>query len=241
MIKVVSCFWNAGKYIEFCINSLMNQKDKDFEVYFIDDMSEDNSSDIIKKLTGFDPRFHLIKNTEKKYKLKNLDELISTFKDEDIIIELDGDDFLLSNETISDIKNVYNDGNIWLTNGSFIFSNGSPGFSLKGNPKTIRRDVFRFSHLRTWKVFLWKSIPKKYFTDEDGSYFKSAADAAYCIPLLELSGEKHYRFLERKYYVYNGDSPYNDHKPKSASGGFEEQERCVRIIRSFPKLNELNL
>lgn len=239
MIKVVSCFWNAGKYIEFCINSLMNQKDKDFEVYFIDDMSEDNSSDIVKNLTGSDSRFHLIKNTEKKYKLKNMDEIISTFDDEDIIIELDGDDFLLTSDTISDIKKEYSDGKTWLTNGSFIFSNGSGGFSDKGNPKTIRYDVFRFSHLRTWKTFLWKSIPKNYFIDEDGTYFKSAADAAYCIPLLELSGEKHYKFLPKISYVYNGDSPYNDHKPQSSSGGFEEQERCVRIIRNKQKLNEL--
>ena len=76
--------------------------------------------------------------------------------------------------------------------------------------------------------------------DEDGSYFKSAPDVAYCLPLLELSGEKHYKFLEKVYYVYNGESPYNEHKPKSSGGGFEEQERCSRKIRSYQKLNELN-
>ena len=31
-------------------------------------MSEDNSSEIVKKLTGSDPRFHFIKNAEKRWK-----------------------------------------------------------------------------------------------------------------------------------------------------------------------------
>ena len=162
MIKIVSCYWNASKYLNNCVNSLLRQKDKDFQVYFIDDLSDDNSYEVLESLVKNDNRFHLIKNEEKKYKLKNIDDLISTFDDQDIVIELDGDDFLLSDETISDIKKIYSDNNTWLTNGSFIYSNGTPGFSGKVNPNTIRKDAFRFSHLRTWKSFLWKEIPKKY-------------------------------------------------------------------------------
>ena len=240
MIKIVSCFWNASKYLNNCVNSLLRQKDKDFQVYFIDDLSNDNSYEVLESLVKNDNRFHLIKNEEKKYKLKNIDDLISTFDDQDIVIELDGDDFLLSDETISDIKKIYSDKNTWLTNGSFIYSNGTHGFSSKANPNTIRKDVFTFSHLRTWKTFLWKAIPKNYFLDTDGNYFKSATDVAYSFALLELSGEKHYKFLPKTYYVYNADSPYNEHKPNSSAGGLGEQERCAKIIRSFPSLEKLN-
>lgn len=240
MIKVVSSFWNASKYLNYCTLSLLRQKDQDFQVYFIDDLSDDNSYEILEKLVKTDSRFNLIKNEEKKYKLKNLDEVISTFDDHDVVIELDGDDFLLSDETISDIRKVYSDENIWLTNGSFVYSNGASGFSSKVNPNTVRKDVFRFSHLRTWKTFLWKAIPKNYFLDIDGNYFKSAPDVAYSFALLELSGEKHYKFLPKTYYVYNAESPYNEHKPNSSGGGFQEQERCARVIRSFPSLQNLN-
>lgn len=92
MIKIVSCFWNAENYLPNCIKTLKSQKNVDFEVYLIDDMSTDNSVDVIKKLTESDSRFKLIVNTEKKFKLKNLDDLIDTFDDEDIVVELDGDD-----------------------------------------------------------------------------------------------------------------------------------------------------
>jgi glycosyltransferase involved in cell wall biosynthesis len=240
MIKFVVCVWNAEKYIKNCIRTLKSQKDSDFEVYIIDDMSTDNSVGVCKSLISEDPRFKLIVNTEKKFKLKNLDELILTFDDEDIVIELDGDDFLLNSDVVGDIRKTYSDGNIWLTNGSFMYSSGESGFSMECNPNTVRKDAFRFSHLRTWKTFLWKAIPKDYLRDDDGEYFKSAADVAYTFSLLELAGEENYRFLSNLYYVYNAESPYNDHKPGSATGGgHQEQERCANIIRNKTKLKKL--
>jgi hypothetical protein len=203
-------------------------------------MSTDNTVEVTKKLIDGDSRFNLIVNQEKKFKLRNLDELITQFDNEDIVIEIDGDDFLLSSDTVSDIRNLYSDGNVWLTNGSFMYSNGNPGFSSKCNPDTVRKDVFTFSHLRTWKTFLWKAIPDSYLRDDDGSYFKSAADVAYTFSLLELAGDENYRFIPKLYYVYNAESPYNDHKIGSATGGgHREQERCSNIIRNKTKLNKL--
>ena len=240
MIKFVCCFWNAEKYIKNCIRTLKSQTDKDFEVYLIDDMSTDNTVEVIKKLIEDDSRFKLIVNQEKKFKLKNLNELITKFDDEDIVIEIDGDDFLLSSDVVLDIRNMYSDNQVWLTNGSFMYSNGDSGFSSKCNPETVRKDAFRFSHLRTWKTFLWKAIPDSYLRDDDGSYFKSAADVAYTFSLLELAGDENYRFLPKLYYVYNAESPYNDHKIGSATGGgHREQERCSNIIRNKTKLKKL--
>lgn len=240
MINFVVCVWNAEKYIKNCIRTLKSQIDRDFKVFIIDDVSTDDTVEVTKSLITDDNRFTLIVNEEKKFKLKNLDELIPTFDDEDIVIELDGDDFLLNTDVVSDIRKIYSEGDVWLTNGSFMYSSGNPGFSSKCNPNTVRKDVFRFSHLRTWKTFLWKSIPKDYLKDNNGEYFKSAADVAYTFSLLELAGEENYRFLPKLYYVYNEQSPYNDHKPGSATGGgLPEQERCSNIIRNKQKLKKL--
>lgn len=240
MIKIVVCVWNASNYILKCLNSIKLQNDKNFLVYIIDDLSTDNTVEIIKNEIKGDDRFNLIVNTEKKFKLRNLDDLISSFDDEDIVIELDGDDYLYVSDVVKDIRSVYENNNVWVTNGSFIYTNGFMGFSSECNPNTIRGDLFTFSHLRTWKSFLWKKIPKDYFKDENGHYFKSAADVAYTIPLLELAGKTNYMFLEKIYYVYNSDSPYNDHKPNSASGnGIMEQEKCSKMIRNKLKLDKL--
>ena len=240
MIKFVVCVWNVEKYIKNCIRTLKSQSDRDFKVFIIDDMSTDNTVEVVTSLIDGDDRFELIVNTEKKFKLRNLNELISTFDDEDIVIELDGDDFLLNSEVVSEIRKVYSDKKVWLTNGSFMYSNGNPGFSMKCNPDTVRKDEFRFSHLRTWKTFLWKSIPQDYFRDDNGEYFKAAPDVAYSFALLELAGNENYRFIPNLLYVYNADSPYNEHKPGCATGGgHPEQERCANIIRNKTKLKKL--
>ena len=47
MIKIISCFWNASKYIEKCIDSIKNQTLKEYKVFLVNDMSTDNTVEII--------------------------------------------------------------------------------------------------------------------------------------------------------------------------------------------------
>jgi hypothetical protein len=77
------------------------------------------------------------------------------------------------------------------------------------------------------------------FKETNGEYFKSGADVAYTFPLLELAGEENYKFISNVLYVYNGDSPYNDHKEGSACGGLSEQSRVANIIRNKTSLLKL--
>jgi len=234
MIKIVSCFWNAEQYISNCIKTLKNQLDGDFEVFLIDDMSTDKSVEVIKNLISDDLRFKLIVNIEKKFKLKNLDDLISTFDDEDIIVELDGDDFLLGNDVITEIKKIYNNKNVWLTNGSFMYTNGVNGFSSKANLSNIRTSVFTFSHLRTWKSWLWKKIKEEDLQDSEGNYWSVAGDLAFMFPMFEMSGEKHYRHISTITYIYNENNPLNDHKVNMPM-----VNSIVNIIRNKTPYNKI--
>lgn len=242
-INIVSAFWNCSEYIERCIDSVLKQNYTDFKMYLIDDLSSDDTVEKIKSKIKDDNRFVIIKNKIKKYKLKNFDDLImddDIFHDEDVIIELDGDDYLYDENVVSKIVDKYtNNKDLWLTNGSFIYSNGSPGFSSKCDPFRIRKDVFRFSHLRTWKCHLWRMIEEESFLDDNGEYFKSAPDVAYSIPMLEMSGLKHYEFIPDLMYVYNAESPYNEHKQGSAGGGLSSQQDSANIIRRKKSYNPI--
>jgi len=60
-VSVIIPFFNANKYIENCLNSLLNQSLKKFEAIFIDDGSNDNSAEQIERLTKNDSRFRIIK------------------------------------------------------------------------------------------------------------------------------------------------------------------------------------
>jgi glycosyltransferase involved in cell wall biosynthesis len=204
-------------------------------------MSTDNTIEIIQGLIKDDDRFVLIKNKEKKFKLRNMDELIMNedlFEDEDIIIELDGDDWFFDEKVLDLINQKYTDNkNLWLTNGSFIYSNGRFGFASKVNYKTVRQDVFTFSHLRTWKVHLWRQIDEESFLDENNNYFVSAPDVAYSLPMIEMAGDKHYEFIPNILHVYNEESPYNEHKNESAGGGLTTQSQNAFKIRNKKKYN----
>jgi len=243
MIKIVSCFWNVEDYIEKCIKSVLNQSFTDFKMYLIDDVSTDNTKQIIKELIKNDDRFILIENTDKKFKLKNLDDLLmneNEFQDEDIVVELDGDDWLYDSNVLTLINEKYtNNKDLWITNGSFVYSSGGFGFSSKVNTSTIRTDTFFFSHLRTWKTHLWRNIEEESFMDVNGEYFKSGGDVAYCFPMVEMAGEKHYEYIPNILYVYNEQNPRNDHKSGSGSGSPHEQVRCSNIIRNMPKYKTL--
>lgn len=243
MLKIISCFWNASNFIEDCIHSVKNQSFKDFKMYLVDDVSTDNTIEKIKNLIYGDNRFELIINKNKKFKLQNIDDLIRNSEiihDEDIIIELDGDDKLASNDVLGFISEKYvQNSNLWLTNGSFIYKSGNPGFSSRVNPEIVRQTPFTFSHLRTWKAHLWRKINKKDFYDDFGNLLVSAPDLAYSFPMVEMAGNRHYEFIPEVLYVYNDESPFNEFKSDSAGGGKLSQIMCETSIRRKPRYLEI--
>jgi glycosyltransferase involved in cell wall biosynthesis len=213
---VMTTFYNAGEYIERCVGSLMGQTFKDFKCYLIDDMSTDDSVQKIKDMVQGDKRFVLVINNEKTYKNGNYVKILNELPEideNDVVVELDGDDWLPESKVLGRINEVYQDKNIWITNGSFKYSSGSMGFS---SPQTdfnkLRTDRFTATHLRTWRVFLWRSIRDEDHKDLDGVYWKVNGDLAYMLPMLEMSGSEHYKFLPDINLMYNEENPLNDHK-----------------------------
>jgi glycosyltransferase involved in cell wall biosynthesis len=90
--------------------SIKNQNFTDYKVYLVDDLSTDNTVNKVNDLINGDDRFILISNTEKKFKLRNMDELFrdnNLFEDEDIIVELDGDDWLYDDNVLDFINSKY--------------------------------------------------------------------------------------------------------------------------------------
>ena len=58
--------YNSEKYIRRCIESVLNQTYKNFELIIVDDVSTDNSPDIIREYCS-DPRVKFIELTEKRF------------------------------------------------------------------------------------------------------------------------------------------------------------------------------
>ena len=58
-ISVVIPAYNAGKYIEKCIQSIISQDFKDMEIIIINDGSTDNTKEICEKYVKMDSRIKL--------------------------------------------------------------------------------------------------------------------------------------------------------------------------------------
>ena len=132
---IVVPFYNVSKWIKYNIASIKKQEYNNFKCFLIDDLSTDNSCEIIEKMIKGDDRFVLVRNIEKKFALRNIYDTISlaNLSDEDIIITLDGDDWLYSKNVLSYLNNFYNEHDCWMTYGSYAeFPSGNRGkFSKK--------------------------------------------------------------------------------------------------------------
>lgn len=215
-IVVVTTLYNCENYISTCIETIKKQNFSNFVCYITDDLSTDSSVDRAKKTINNDDRFVIISNEKKLYQPGNYDNVIrfnNKIKDYDIIVEVDGDDWLPDANVFNRIYQVYMDSNVWVANGSFKYHNGLQGFSRKQNDfENLRTSRFTASHIRTWRAFLWRKILVEDLKDTDGEYWKISGDLSFMFPMLEMSGEEHYRFMPEVNYVYNESNPLNDHK-----------------------------
>ncbi len=222
---IISPFWNSSELTKKCIESLKNQYYTNFTAYFIDDMSTDNSYDVAKKTIGNDNRFRLIKNKVKKHKTNNFVDIIRgnpEIKWDDVIIELDGDDRLSDNFVLGRLNTLFMDENIWVCGSKWKDQQGRLGNYVKPIPSRARKTSWNFSHLRTFRSFLFNLID-----DEDlrfeGQYFKAGCDLGHGIPILEMCGDEHFHYIDEPLYTYiwhdrQSYSDKTDFKDKTLQG-----------------------
>lgn len=237
---VITPVFNSEKYIKKCMDSVANQIYNKYKMIIIDDMSTDNTVNIIKDtISNYPPnirnRFQLVVNTEKKYAVSNQVDAIKLYAtDSDIIVLLDGDDWLANDNGIFNyLDNLYSNG-VDMSYGSCHSLIDNIDLISEPYPKKVIEDKsFRthlftwgmpYTHLRTFKKELFNKIDKSLLRDENGDHWKAGGDNALFYPLLENS--KNIKCVQRILMVYNDTNPINDYKVNG-----EEQIMTANKIR----------
>jgi len=239
---IVTPFWNSGELTKKCILSLKNQYYTNFIAYFIDDMSTDNSYEIAKKTINNDDRFILIKNTEKKYKTKNFIDIIRDnpkINWDDVIIELDGDDELSDNFVLGRLNQIYSDNDIWVCGTKWKDIYGRIGNYVKPNLTNVRKSPWNFSHLRTFRSFLFNCINDDHLK-YNGEYFKAACDLGHGIPILEMCGEEHFYFIDEPQYIYK----WHNKQSYTNNTDFKDdklQSKTAKYIYGLPPYYQIDI
>jgi glycosyltransferase involved in cell wall biosynthesis len=224
-IVIISPLYNAKKYVEKCISSVASQLYNNYTHYIIDDLSTDNTADVVIKAIKNLPinirdKFIFIKNTEKRNAVGNQVETIKKLHGDPIIALLDGDDRLKNDPDIFNyINREYNRG-IKFTYGSFfsmadrVESIAQPYPHHVHKNKSYRNHKFNwglpYTHLRTFKKSVFDKVDKSVFKDPNGNYWAAGGDNSMFYPLIEQCEENEIRAVQRILVMYNDMSPLND-------------------------------
>ena len=210
---------NTANWYKQNLDSVFNQKYQNYRVIYIADGSTDGSDALVEKYIQHAQRedqVALFKNRERKGNLACTCQAVFSCRGDEIIVELDGSDWLAHNEVLSTLAAVYADPDVWMTYGQFIYyPDFSKGFASPIPEETIQTNGFRslhgcVTHLRTFYAALFQGIQKQDFLDEE-KFFPRAGDLSYLIPMLEMAGN-HSRFIPDVLYVLNYSSLANEEK-----------------------------
>lgn len=237
---IVIASYNNSTWFEKNLTSVFTQAYTNYRIIYIDDASSDGTADLVEAMIrdkAQESRCTLIRNTIRKGGLCNLYEAVYSCADEEIIVNLDGDDWFASRYALKILNNAYSKHDVWLTHGTLI---GYPNKKFKWSSpipqKIIEKNDFRTyrcpSHLKTFYTWLFRKIDVEDLKIE-GEFFPMAWDQAMMLPMIEMASERH-AFIPETLYVYNMSNPINDHKTNA-----QLQRNLEEIIRSKPRYTRL--
>jgi cellulose synthase/poly-beta-1,6-N-acetylglucosamine synthase-like glycosyltransferase/glycosyltransferase involved in cell wall biosynthesis len=241
-IVVISPFWNSQNYIERNILSIAQQEYDNYVHILIDDASTDDSFQIARDTIDRLPKdiqekFRLIKNESNVGAIVNQIAGVSHCKTGDIVMLLDGDDWLINNNTIF---HYYND--LYLK--GYEFTYGSM-WSIVDNiplisqeyPREVRENRSYRDHHFNWKIpytHLRTCLSDHFFKLDvsrfkvDGEWMKSGADNPLFYELIERVDPDKIYCNREIVCMYNDANPLNDYKIRG-----EEQNKNAN--RSYAK------
>ena len=244
-ITIVTPVYNAEKYIARCIESVAQQDYPNYTMYIVDDCSTDDTVNVVRHTIDNLPReirgnFELFINDENYGAVWNQVNTIEKECGDDIVMLLDGDDWLVNDPTIfHKYNNLYNEGAEFTYGSCWSIVDNIPLIAqeyppeVKGN-KTYRDYKFNwnmpYTHLRT---FLARNMHYQLaidagnyaFRDEDGNWLKAGGDTSVFYTMIEMADPENVVCIPEIVYNYNDANPLNDYKVNS-----EEQTKASQKV-----------
>lgn len=241
--------YNCESYAERSLQSLVDQTYQNFYVEIVDDGSEDNTYAQVANFIcrqgvgGFN--WHYQKFTQNTgtfsarsaaiYCAEDFDFIYPSNK-YDVIVLLDMDDYLLP-DALETVAKEYEKG-MWMTYGNYQYLSGQKNPLPIQYPDEIhtnrdyRKDVFRCTHLRTFRRELYEMIPSWELTQAE---INSYPDAEILFSMMEMCGKDRIGVIDNPIYVYNNANPI------STLNRFGKDVAGYDEICSRPKRDLLNL
>ena len=260
---IVTPSYNNSEWVEYNLASVLNQTYENWSLVYVDDCSTDDTYEKVSEILKDNPKCKVIRNETNKGAAYNYIEYIRHFfpDENDIIVHLDGDDWLYDENVLEKLNALYNEKDYWMTYGKFVCWDGSGGVTesfpqgsayddFVHRHKMYRKDQWRASHLRTYKYFLWNSIDREDLKSRfDNEYFWHASDLAWAYPALEMCPKDRIGVVNFETHVYNA-TPKNQTRTREREAAdnskFEIEIRNKKIYKEgigqgkLPQINVFN-
>lgn len=244
--KIVVPSYNCEDYIVASLKSIANQREEEYEVFVVDDASEDGTTELIKKFCHKYDEFSFERRDENHGPLAStvfgIDKLDPD--PDDVVITVDGDDWLAHEGVLKTVRETHEETDCLLTYGQYVKhpSGITPPHHQRPYPEHVREnrsyreeDVIYYTHLRTFRHKLWDNLDKDDLKNEKGEYYSAGGDIAYTFPLLEMAGDR-VEYIDEVLYVYNVENPLNEHKVNRQTQLSTEQK--IRNKSKYPDLSD---
>jgi len=264
-LVAVVCSYRNAEWAERNLDSIFNQEYSNFRLIYVDDCSPDNNAQIVRdyiKKHGLEDRVIFISNTKRHRKLANLYKAFYLCHDDEIVVMVDGDDWLAHSQVFKKINALYQDESLWLTYGQYknvpVKEAERWGWREKGYcraiPKHIvdrhayRQYAFVYMHPRTFRAWLFKLVRLEDLLAETvdgykGDFYPAANDNAFFYPMVEMA-HTHIKFISDILYIRN---LYNeivgfkvDHHLQKASAHEIRKKSRYPVLRQ-PKTRDLEV
>lgn len=208
-VSVIVPIYNVEEYINKCVDSILNQTFKEFELILVDDGSTDNSGNICDTYKSIDDRVHVIhKNNGGLSDARNFGIEAATGE---FLYFIDGDDFIHEDT----LESMYN--SIMKTNSDIAICNmvryyGETDTEKFYNPvekMKVLDDNYRFETLKQpsvcnkmFKAILFKNIkfPLKKYYEDTFIYHELLFNARRVV----LTGKDSYYYRSRRGSIISG-------------------------------------
>jgi len=247
---IISTVYNKSKWVSFYVNSVKQQDYNNYLAVYGYDKSTDDSLFHLETSIDNHDQFIIYHNPNPScflncfmgtYRYLKQNNLI---QDSDIIVEVDGDDWLINSSVLQYLNEIYQNPNIWMTYGQYIqHPSGNVGWHYSveiedyvDDNNLYRESPFPFSHLKTFRSFLLNNVTDEDLTDPTtGKYFAAAADFALSMPLVEQAGKKRIFRVPEPLYVYNTSEDLES----ESNNRWDLQKQTELKIRKIPPKTKL--
>ena len=247
---IITPAYNVEQWISLNLELIKHQSYKNYLHVVVNDKSKDNTVSEIEKQRH--PNLLLLSTPEGSggsqgaaylYAIEYL-EANNLISQEDILVEVDSDDWLSSVFVLEYLDRVYRNPDVWMTYGQYqLYPAAEVGghyqWSINDHvdaANSHRTNPFPYSHLKTYKYWLFNKIDRKdLINPETGKIFSTTWDHALCIPMVEMAGKAHTYMCEDILYVLNRSENLNN----ESSVNLNKQKQVESVIRSLNKYQRL--